>query len=76
MVNITITQEYFCTIGLGIHQKIVISVLNIPQSITAILGNALIIVALQKLSSLHPASRLLLGCLAATDLGVGLIIVQ
>ena len=71
--NYTITQEYFCTIGLGIHQKIVISALNIPQSITAILGNALIIVALQKLSSLHPASRLLLGCLAATDLGVGLI---
>ena len=73
MVNKTITQEYFCTIGIGIHQKIVISALNIPQSITAFLGNALIIVALQKLSSLHSASRLLLGCLAATDLGVGLI---
>ena len=71
--NYTITQEYFCTIGLGIHQKIVISALNIPQSITAIMGNVLIIVALQKLSSLHSASRLLLGCLAATDLGVGLI---
>ena len=71
--NYTITQKYFCRIGLGMHQKIVISALNIPQSITAFLGNALIIVALQKLSSLHPASRLLLGCLAATDLGVGLI---
>ena len=71
--NHTITKEYFCTIGLGIHQKIVISALNIPQSITAFLGNALIIVALQKVSPLHSASRLLLGCLAATDLGVGLI---
>ena len=71
--NHTITQEYFCTIGLGVDQKIVISALNIPQSIAAFLGNALIIVALQKVSSLHPASRLLLGCLAATDLGVGLI---
>ena len=71
--NYTITQEYFCVVGFGIHYKIVTSVLNIPQSITAFLGNALIITALQKLSSLNPASRLLLGCLAATDLGVGLI---
>ena len=71
--NHAITQQYFCTIGLGIHQKTVISALNIPQSISAFLGNALIIVALQKVSSLHSASRLLLGCLAATDLGVGLI---
>ena len=71
--NYTITQEYFCAIGLGIHQKIVISALNIPQSISAFLGNALIIAALRKVSPLHSASRLLLGCLAATDLGVGLI---
>ena len=71
--NYTIAQEYFCAIGLGIHQKIVISALNIPQSISAFLGNALIIAALQKVSPLHSASRLLLGCLAATDLGVGLI---
>ncbi|XP_020620389.1 melanocyte-stimulating hormone receptor-like [Orbicella faveolata] len=71
--NYAITQDYFCTIGLGIHQKIVISALNIPQSISAFLGNVLIIVALQKVSFLHPPSRLLLGCLAVTDLGVGLI---
>ena len=71
--NYNITKEYFCTIGIGIDQKIVISALNIPQSISAFLGNALIIVALQKVSSLHPASRLLLSCLAVTDLAVGLI---
>ena len=71
--NYTITQEYFCVVGFGIYYKIVTSALNIPQSITAFLGNTLIIIALQKLSSLNPASRLLLGCLAATDLGVGLI---
>ncbi|XP_020620387.1 melanocyte-stimulating hormone receptor-like [Orbicella faveolata] len=71
--NYTITKEYFCTIGIGIDQKIVISALNIPQSISAFLGNVLIIVALQKVSFLHPPSRLLLGCLAVTDLGVGLI---
>ena len=39
-----------------------------------ILGNLLIIVALQKPSSLHPPSKLLLGCLATTDLCVSLII--
>ena len=71
--NHTISQDYTCTVGLGINQKIVISALSIPQSISAFLGNALIIVALQKVSSLHSASRLLLGCLAVTDLGVGLI---
>lgn len=36
-------------------------------------GNILIIVALQKVSSLHPPSKHLLSCLASTDLGVGLI---
>ena len=49
------------------------SAFNILLSITAFLGNALIIAALQKLSSLHPPSKLLLGCLAITDLCVGLI---
>ena len=49
------------------------SALNIPLSITACLGNVLIIVALQKVSSLHPPSKLLFRCLASTDLCVGLI---
>ena len=49
-------------------------IFNIPLSVTAFLGNLLIIVALQKPSSLHPPSKLLLGCLAFTDLSVGLII--
>ena len=40
----------------------------------AIVGNILIIAALQKPSSLHPPSKLLLGCLAVADLCVGLII--
>ena len=47
--------------------------LNILTSITAFLGNALIIVALRKVSSLHPHSKLLFQCLACTDLSVGLI---
>lgn len=55
------------------QQKIVISLLNIPLSVTAFLGNVLIIAALLKTSSLHPPSKVSLGCLACTDLCVGLI---
>ncbi|XP_068680533.1 adenosine receptor A3-like [Montipora foliosa] len=47
--------------------------LNIFLSITATLGNCLILVALQNVSSIHVASKLLFQCLAVTDLGVGLI---
>ena len=42
-------------------------------SLTAFLGNALILIAFHKESSLHPPSKLLLRNLAATDLCVGLI---
>ena len=70
MVKLTI-----CWTGLiETHQQMVISALNIPLSFMAIVGNILIIIALQKPSSLHPPSKLLLGCLASTDLCVGLII--
>ena len=47
--------------------------LNILLSITSFLGNALIIAAPCKVSSLHSPSKLLLRCLATTDLCVGLI---
>ena len=46
---------------------------NIFLSITATLGNALILVALQKESTLHPPTKLLFRCLAVTDICVGLI---
>ena len=49
-----------------------LSALNIFLSITAFLGNALILVALHKESSLHPPTKLLFRCLAITDLCVGL----
>ena len=49
------------------------SAVNILLSITAILGNSLILVALHKESSLHPPSKLLYRCLATTDLLVGLV---
>ncbi|XP_078342968.1 adenosine receptor A3-like [Oculina patagonica] len=47
--------------------------LNIFLSITASLGNALILVVLHKESSIHPPTKLLFRCLAVTDLCVGLI---
>ncbi|CAH3035954.1 unnamed protein product, partial [Pocillopora meandrina] len=50
-------------------QRIIISALGVPLSIIAFLGNFLIISVLCKVSSLHPPSKLLLGCLACTDLG-------
>ncbi len=63
-----------CTTGLnGTHQKAVFSALNSTLAMTAFLGNVLIITVLQKPSSLRPPSKLLLGCLASTDLCVGLI---
>ena len=55
------------------QQSISFSVVNILLSITATLGNSLILVALHKESSLHPPSKLLYRCLATTDLLVGLV---
>ena len=58
----------------GPHAQLTfLSVLNTFMSITSFLGNALILIALHKESSLHPPSKLLLRSLATTDLCVGLI---
>ena len=58
-----------------VHDElIVLLVLNTFLSITAFLGNTLILVALYKESSLHPPSKLLLRSLAITDLLVGIIV--
>ena len=54
-------------------QSISFSAVNILFSITATLGNSLILVALHKESSLNPTSKLLYRCLATTDLLVGLV---
>ena len=45
--------------------------LKIFLSITASLGNALILIVLRKVSSVHPATKHCYRCLAATDLCVG-----
>ncbi|KAL9980060.1 hypothetical protein ACROYT_G008599 [Oculina patagonica] len=49
-------------------------VLNIFPSIAASLGNALILAALHKVSSIYPPTKLFFRCLAVADLCVGLII--
>ena len=69
-------EELVCsaTLTTGIGQELVyLSLVNIFLSFTAFLGNALILVALHKESSLHPPSKLLYRCLATTDLCVGLV---
>jgi len=51
-----------------------IAAFNIFLSITASLGNALILVSLRKVSSIYPPTKLFFKCLAVTDLSVGIIV--
>ena len=53
---------------------ILLSVVNIFLSVTAFLGNALILTALCKVSSIYPPTKHLFGCLAVSDLFVGLFV--
>ena len=50
------------------------SALNIFLSITASLGNALILIALHKVTSIYPPTKVFFRCLAVTDLCVGLLV--
>ena len=50
------------------------SVLDIFLSVTAAVGNVLILIALKNVSSIHPPTKLFFRCLAVTDLCVGLIV--
>ena len=76
--NPFLLEQLYCSpdITAGIHgQFTFISVLlNSYLSITAFLGNALILVALCKESSLHPPSKHLLRTLTTTDLCVGIFV--
>ena len=66
--------EQICLSNFGLpYHLLSLSVLNIFLSISTILGNTLILVALQKESTLNPASKLLFRSLASSDLCVGLI---
>ena len=62
------------TAAAEIHNQLtLLSALNIFFSIIAVLGNALILVALRKECCLHPRSKILLRSLAVSDLCVGVI---
>ena len=69
-------EELTCSPSLvgGLRQEsLSFAAVNILLSITAFVGNSLILIALHKESSLHPPSKLLYRCLATTDLLVGLV---
>ena len=69
-------EELVCSSSLAgeLQQySLLLSAVNIFFSFIAFLGNSLIFVALHKISSLHPPSKLLYCCLATTDLFVGLV---
>ena len=79
MANVTTDQDTFraerlqllSTLSPGLAVFLV--AMNIFLSITAFLGNVLILIALHKVTSIHPPTKLLFRCLAVTDLCVGLI---
>ena len=69
-------ELYFSTESTGrlYNHLIMFSVIHSFLSITAIMGNSLILLAFHREASLHPPSKLLFRCLAITDLCVGLIV--
>ncbi|XP_022797716.1 melanocortin receptor 4-like [Stylophora pistillata] len=71
--ELTLNKTSSALPALGKQRHVFIPVLNIVLSMIATLGNVLILVALRKVSSLHPPTKLLFRCLAFTDLCVGLI---
>ena len=64
-------KAFTSTLQIGVAEFL--TAFNMFLSITASLGNALILVALHKETSLHPPTKLLFRCLAITDLSVGVI---
>ena len=75
--QIALFEKLYCSAeitGAIQSQVIFLLVLNILVSITAFLGNTLILASLHQESSLHPPSKLLLRNLATTDLCVATIV--
>ena len=81
-MNYSLQAGFLCNANLAIHRSsshlptifLVITGINVALSVTATLGNALILVALHKESSLNLPSKLFLRCLAISDLCVGLLV--
>ena len=74
--------HFLCNSTLAVHRNsselssllLAITGINVASSITATLGNALILVAFHKETSLNAPSKLLLRCLAISDICVGLVV--
>ena len=69
-------EGIFCSAELSetIHIPLIcLSAVNIIFALTATMGNTLIVIALQRETSLHPPSKVLLRNLAVTDLCVGIV---
>ena len=74
MANITANDgNYTRSLGSVDGLYVFLAALNIFLSITASLTNALILIALHKVTSIHPPTKLLFRSLAVTDLCAGLI---
>ena len=79
MENFTVDRNFTGEISRAFTSALQIGVVeflsgfNLFFSITALLSNALIIVALHKAASLHPPTKLFFRCLAIADLSVGAI---
>ena len=72
--NYTFKESEVAWSGYSSTTDILLSVVNIFLSIAAFLGNALILTALHKVSSIYPPTKLLFRCLAVSDLCVGLFV--
>jgi len=74
MANITANDgNYTRSAGSVDGLYVFLSALNIFLSITVSLTNALILIALHKVTSIYPPTKLLFRCLAVTDIWVDLI---
>ena len=72
MANITTDGNFTSKSSAGVN--VFFAALNIFLAITASLGNALILIALHKATSIYPPTKLFFRCLAVTDLCVGLLV--
>ena len=66
----TLTSQLSSQLPIGVVAFLL--AFNIVLSFAASLGNALLLLTFYKVSSLHPAAKVLFECLAATDLCVDL----
>ena len=67
-------KEYRRSIMVLSSFSVFLAALNFSLSITAFLGNVVILFALRKVNSIRPQTKLLFQCLAVSDLAVGLAV--